>query len=132
MGDTQENWVTPTDGLRQYLKYHLQLKTKDIGVRKGRSAIMGGNQEKHSKPLVSCHVDLIKFFFIDKSSLWFRAFLLFQIERGIHPYKWRFQSQGKKERHTKQQRINRWLSESLPLKIPVARGPHFIWSAKFS
>lgn len=33
--------------LSHHLKYHFQLKTKDVG--EGRKPVMGGNQEKHGK-----------------------------------------------------------------------------------
>ena len=38
MGETQENWVTPQNGLNLQLIYHRQLKTKedDEGVRESQ------------------------------------------------------------------------------------------------
>lgn len=64
MGDTQENWVTPWNGLSYHLKYHLKLKTKDIQV--GEEPV-GGYQEKHSeKGKVFMHYKVLAFS-IDKS-----------------------------------------------------------------
>ena len=41
MGDNQENWVTPTNGPSNHLKYHLQLKSKeDVGA--GGGTVTGG------------------------------------------------------------------------------------------
>ena len=42
MGETQGNWITPPHGQNHHLKYDLQWKTKEDGVR----VIMGGYQEK--------------------------------------------------------------------------------------
>ena len=38
MGHIQENWVTLQNDQRHCLKYHLQLKTKDVGSGK---SVMG-------------------------------------------------------------------------------------------
>jgi len=46
MWETQEYWVTPQNGQSHHLKYHLQLKTKDVG---GGESVVGAYQEKHSK-----------------------------------------------------------------------------------
>ena len=44
-GGTQENLLSPQSVPNFHFKYHLQLKTKDIG---GRGPVMGGFQAKHS------------------------------------------------------------------------------------
>ena len=48
MGETQGNWIILKNGPSHHLKYHLQLKTKDVGWGGGRP-VMGAYQEKHSK-----------------------------------------------------------------------------------
>ena len=55
--DTQENWVTPTNGPSNHLKYHLQPKSKE-DVEVGVGAVMGGDQEKPSKQGWGCYAAL--------------------------------------------------------------------------